>query len=210
MITFPRVSHEHDDDGNDDDIPESGQDWRRPKGVFVIAPILGAAGERIAAVQRRYDAKLAGLGTPHITIAGSSGTGPILPGTTESELREALEPVARRTPPLVLPFGKPMRFMQTNIVSLPLDPHGTLRDLHDAIRASGLRFLPARFAFSPHATLTYFPTVGRAMERELLAIRVREPVVIDRLELSLTNDPQPPEILFSLPLSGTPARPDIP
>lgn len=195
------MSYEHDED----DVPESGQDWRRPKGIFVIAPILGEAGERIRVIQRKYDAKLAGLGVPHISVAGSSGTGPILPGTTEAQLRAALEPVAQRAAPLALPFGPPMRFMQTNIVSLPLDPHGALRDLHEAIRGSGLRFLPARFAFSPHATLSYFPSLDRATERELLAIRVREPAFIDRLELSLTNDPQPPQILFTLPLLGAPA-----
>ena len=38
-----------------DDIPESGRDWRRPRGIFVVAPIGGAAGERIALLQARYD-----------------------------------------------------------------------------------------------------------------------------------------------------------
>lgn len=186
----------------DDDIPESGQDWRRPKGIFVIAPVEGPAGERIAELQRRYDPKLARMGKPHISIAGSSGTGPILPGTSEAELRRCLEPIARRFAPLALRFGAPHRFMQTNIVSLPLDPHGPLRALHEAIKSSGIRFLPARFSFSPHATINYFPTPDRARERELLALRVTEPAIIDRLELSLTNDPQPPQILFDLPLGG--------
>ena len=197
------MSDEQDDDWQyDDDIPDSGRDWRRAKGIFIIAPIGGSAGEIITAAQRRFDPKLAAMGTPHITINGSSGTGPIMPGTTESELRAALEPILRETPPLTLPFGKPMRFMQTNIVSLPLDPHGALRDFHERIKKSGLRFLPARFAFSPHATLSYFPTLSRKVEREVLAVRVVEPFVLERIELSLTNDPQPPKSLFELALTG--------
>jgi 2'-5' RNA ligase len=189
-------------DDDHDDIPESGQDWRRPRGIFIIAPLGGPAGEKIAELQRKYDPKLASLGTPHVTVCGSSGTGPIAPGAGEQLLREKLESIARSTAPLSLKLGRPQRFMQTNIVSLPLDPHGPLRDLHESIKASGLRFLPARFAFSPHATISYFPTLSRQRERELLSIRVDEPVRIDRLELSLTNDPQPPKILFSLALDG--------
>ena len=85
---------------------------------------------------------------------------------------------------------------------LPLDPHGPLRELFERIRTSGLRFGPVRFAFTPHATLSYFPTLDRRRERQLLAERVPEPAIIDRLELSLTNDPQPPKKLFELPLEG--------
>jgi len=186
-----------------DDIPEGAErDWRRPKGIFVIAPIGGAAGERILGIQRRFDPKLASMGVPHVTLAGSSGVGPVLPDTEEAELRAALEPIAATTRPIALRFGTPHRFMQTNIVSLPLDTRGPLRELFERIRGSGLRFGPVRFAFTPHATLSYFPELDRRLERRLLAERVPEPAVLDRLQLSLTNDPQPPRILFELPLGG--------
>lgn len=186
--------------GWEDDIPDDGRDWRRPRGIFVIAPIGGDVGEWIADVQRRYDPKLAAMGKPHVTIVGSSGAGPIAPGTAESLLRKKVEPVARAVRPMTLPFGRPQMFMQTNIVSLPLDPHGALRDLHEQVKRSGLEFGPVRFAFSPHATLSYFPTLTRSAERELLSLRAPGPAVIDTLEFSLTNDPQPPTILFGMKL----------
>lgn len=189
--------------GHEEDIPEGDADWRRPKGIFVLAPIGGEAGTRIAELQRHYDPKLAAMNAPHITLAGSSGLGPVAAGTSEAMLREALEPVARAMPPLLLTFGPPSRFMQTNIVSLPLDPNGPVRELFDMIRASGLTFGPVRFAFTPHATLSYFPTLDRARERELLAERVTSPAVVDRLELSMTNDPQPPRKLLELRLEGS-------
>jgi hypothetical protein len=40
------------------------------------------------------------------------------------------------------------------------------------------------------------------MERALLALTLDAPVVVDRLELSRTNDPEPPSAVFTLPLTG--------
>jgi hypothetical protein len=199
---YPEGFEEGDEFAREDDVPEGGRDWRRPQGIFLLAPVGGEAGARIAALQRRYDPKLAAMNAPHVTLVGSSGVGPVVAGTTEAALRRALEPITRATPPVVAHFGRPTRFMQTDIVSLPLDPHGPLRELFERIRTSGLRFGPVRFAFTPHATLSYFPTLDRARERLLLAERVPEPAVIDRVELSLTNDPQPPRKLFELRLEG--------
>lgn len=196
-------AHADDDEfGWDEDIPESGRDWRRAQGIFVVLPIGGAAGARIAALQQAHDPKLAAMGVPHVTLVGSSGVGPIVPGTRESELRRALEPIARATAPIHARFGVPTRFMQTSIVSLPLDDRGPLRSLFEAVRASGLRFGPVRFAFTPHATLSFFPTLDRARERRILAERVTEEAVLDRIELTLTQDPRPPRLLLSLPLEG--------
>lgn len=187
---------------NDDDIPESGRDWRRPRGIFVIAPIGGAAGERIAELQRRYDRKLANSTEPHVTLVGSSGAGPIVPSTTEAELKAALQPLAASLSPVTVHFSRPERFPQTNIVSLPLDPHGPVRVIFEAVRSSGLRFLPVRFSFSPHATINFYPSLTRDRERDLLSLRVTEPVVIDRLQLSLTDDPLPPRRVMELMLQG--------
>lgn len=198
-------AHAHADDdefGWDEDIPESGRDWRRAQGIFVVLPIGGAAGERIAALQRVHDPKLAAMGVPHVTLVGSSGVGPIAPGTRESALRAAMAPIARATAPIPVRFGAPTRFMQTSIVSLPLDERGPLRTLFEAVRASGLRFGPVRFAFTPHATLSFFPTLDRARERRIVAERVTEEAVLDRIELTLTQDPRPPRLLLSLPLEG--------
>ena len=142
------------------------------------------------------------MGVPHVTLVGSSGVGPIAPGTRESALRAAMAPIARATAPIPVRFGAPTRFMQTSIVSLPLDERGPLRTLFEAVRASGLRFGPVRFAFTPHATLSFFPTLDRARERRIVAERVTEEAVLDRIELTLTQDPRPPRLLLSLPLEG--------
>lgn len=170
-------------------------------GIYVVAELRGPAADRIHAIQAEFDPKLAAWLPPHVTLAGSSGMGPIRADTPVAELRARLAPVAASTAPLELRFERPMRFMQTNVVSLPLDPNGPLRTLHERIRTSGLSYDSPRFTFSPHATLSFYREIAPATERRLLALRVDEPVRIERLIVSLTRDPFPPQQLLVLPLT---------
>jgi 2'-5' RNA ligase len=169
-------------------------------GIFIIAEIGREAGERIREINEKYDPRLARYKAPHVTITGSSGAGPIPATVSVDQLSDKLVPIASSIPPMTLRFGPPLRFMQTDIVVLPLDPHGPLRVLHDRIATSGLPFQQARFTFSPHCTLSLYPTLNRESERELLAIRVTEPVIIDRLTVYQTLDPQPSKKLLDLQL----------
>jgi hypothetical protein len=170
-------------------------------GIFIIAEIGGQAGERVREINERYDPRLARYKAPHVTITGSSGVGPIPPHVKKDELGEKLTPITSTTAPLTLRFGPPMRFMQSDIVVLPLDPHGPLRVFHDRIATCGLPFLAARFTFSPHCTLSLYPTLTKESERELLAVRINEPVLIDRITVYQTLDPQPSKLLLDLRLS---------
>lgn len=175
---------------------------RAKSGIFILAPIHGPAGERIAEVQAEFDPKLARLGPPHVTLAGSSGMGPIMARTPVDELRAHLAPIAERTPPIEVRFGAPTRFMQTEIIVLPLDPHGPLRALHEAIKTSGLRATAPRFYFTPHVTLSLYREQSREATRALLAMRFEEPAVIDTIECHLTKDTGESRRLVSLSLDG--------
>lgn len=177
-------------------------EWRTKSGIFILAPLCGAVGERIAEVQAEYDPRLARLGPPHVTLAGSSGVGPIAANTSPEELRERLAPITERTPPIEIRFGAPTRFMQTEIVVLPLDPHGPLRTLHEAIKTSGLRAAQPRFFFTPHATLSLYREQPRDAMRALLAMRFDEPATIDRIECYLTRDTGESKQLVTMPLAG--------
>lgn len=171
-------------------------------GIFVLVELPGEAGRIVREIQEKYDPKLARLTPPHVTLVGSSGVGAIPSDTPTADVERALAPIAASTTPLTLSFGAPMRFMQTDIISLPLDPHGPLRTLHERIATSGLVFKPARFLFTPHCTLNFYRTLTRATERELLALRVTAPVVVERLQVYLTRDPQPARKLLELTLTG--------
>jgi 2'-5' RNA ligase len=162
---------------------------RAKSGIFVIAPIGGETGARIAELQRQYDPRLAALAQdPHVTLAGSSGMGPIAADTTLAELESALGAIAAETRPITLRFSRPTRFMQTQIVVLPLDPHGPLRTLHERIKTSGLRAAAPRFYFTPHVTLNLYRELPPDLLAALLAERFDRPVTIDRIEAHLTKD----------------------
>lgn len=178
--------------------------WRPGTGIYVIAPLQPSLSAIIGAIQAQFDPKLARVMPPHITIVGSSGAGPIAPTTTSDELLVALGPIAASTPPMTLALGNPVRFMQTEIIVLPLRPYGPLRELHERIRASGLTYAKPRFAFTPHITLSFYRQLSSEERRAVLAIRIEEPAMVTQIEASLSNDPQPAHHLLSLPLGGAP------
>ncbi len=171
-------------------------------GIYIVSDLRGDAAARVAEIQRRYDPKLAATAPPHATLTGSSGLGPIDPATTETELRLALEPIARDTPPLVVRFGAPVHFMQTTFIVLPIDPHGAIREFHDRIGRTGLRFLGVRHTFTPHASLSLYPELPREKMRALMAERVEGDVVLDAIQIYRSMDPMKPKLLVELELSG--------
>ena len=107
-----------------------------------------------------------------------------------------------RTAPIEVRFGTPTRFMQSEIVVLPLDPHGPLRTLHEAIKTSGLRAAAPRFYFTPHATLSLYREQPREAMRALLAMRFDEPATIDSIECFLTRDTGVTKKLLALQLGA--------
>ena len=171
-------------------------------GIFILGELSGAAAEEIHTLARHYDPKLARARRPHVTLAGSSGVGPIPSDTPVAELRERLAPVAAEIAPIELALLPPHRFLQTDIVVLPIDPHGPIRVLHDRIATCGLRFGPARFTFSPHVTVNLYKSLTRETLRELLQVRVTGSVVLDALHVYYTSEPRPAKLLLDLPLTG--------
>ena len=180
--------------------------WRPGTGIYVIARLQPSLSTLIGDIQARFDPKLARLMPPHITLVGSSGAGPIDPSTPMDALRSALEPIARTTPSLTLDLAAPVRFMQTDIIVLPLNPHGPLRELHERIARSGLKYAPPRFAFTPHITLSFYRQLTPDDRRALLTFRAPEPARLTEIECSLSNDPQPARHLVTFPLQGTNTR----
>jgi len=175
-------------------------------GIFILAELPGEIGERVRAINESYDPKLARYKPPHLTLTGSSGAGPLPSSVGLEEMRNKLEPIASDTPPITLRFQPPQRFMQSDIIVLPIEPHGPIRVLHDRLVTSGLPFTKARYTFSPHCTLSLYPSLDRKSIRELLNIRLPEPFVISAIQLYHTRDPQPSRKLLELPLSGGSAK----
>jgi 2'-5' RNA ligase len=171
-------------------------------GIFILAELPGEIADRIREINERYDPRLARYRPPHITLTGSSGAGPIPPSITVDEIRGKLESIVADTAPITLSFQPPQRFMQTDIIVLPVEPHGPIRALHDGIITSGLPFTRARYTFSPHATLSLYQSLDAKSIRELLKTRMPEPFVLNAIQVYHTRDPQPSRKLLELQLTG--------
>jgi 2'-5' RNA ligase len=169
-------------------------------GIFVIAELEGDIAAGVHALQERFDPKLAKEAPPHVTLIGSSGAGPFAPDTPVETLRSIVVPIAASTARLRLRFEKPVRFLQREIVCLPLDPHGPLRALHERLSTSGLPHAVARYPFTPHCTLSFYPTITPESLKEMLAVRVDGEWTLRKLRVYHTRDPQPPTLLFDAPL----------
>ena len=178
--------------------------------IVVIASLSGPVADAIHALQRRFDPRMAAELPPHVTLVGSSGLGPLPVRTDPDRLRAALAPVAAATASMRLRFDPPLRFMQSDVVVLPLDPHGPLRVLHEglaaAIRDAGLAAARARFTFTPHCTLSFYRQLPPDTLRELLAVRVKGEVGVERIHAYRAVNPMRTEELFALALGGGAAR----
>jgi 2'-5' RNA ligase len=172
-------------------------------GIIVMSELHGPIAARLREIQLHYDPRMAAELPPHITLTGSSGIGPFSPATTDDELRAALEPVALATPPFTVRFDPPMRFMQSTVVVMAIDPNGPIRELHERIKSSGLSYEQPRFTFTPHCTLSFYPDLPPARLRELLRVRFNEPVLIDSIQayraLNLTRTQK----VLDVALTGT-------
>jgi 2'-5' RNA ligase len=171
-------------------------------GIIVMSELRGAIAERLLQIQRQYDPRMVAELPPHITITGSSGMGPISPGTTDAELHRALEPVAAGTAPFTVRLQAPMQFMQSPVVVMAIDPNGPIRALHEALKSSGLVYEQPRFTFTPHVTLSFYPTLARERVRELLRVRINEPITIDAIQAYRAIDLTRTRKILDLPLSG--------
>ena len=172
-------------------------------GIIVMSELRGAVAERLLEIQRQYDPRMVAELPPHITITGSSGMGPISPDTTDAELRAALEPVAAGIAPFTVRLEPPMQFMQSPVVVMEIDPNGPIRALHEAIKSSGLAYEQPRFTFTPHVTLSFYPTLTRDRVRELRAVRIDEAISVDSIQAYRATDLTRTKKVLDLPLTGT-------
>ena len=175
-------------------------------GVIVMTELHGPVADRLRDIQQAYDPRMAAELPPHITITGSSGMGPFPPETTDDELRLALATVAADTAPFAVRLEPPTRFMQSTVVVMTVDPNGPIRALHERIKASGLSFEQPRFTFTPHATLSFYPELPRDKLRELLRVRITEPVLIDSIQAYRAVTLTRTQKVLDLPLTGAPSK----
>jgi 2'-5' RNA ligase len=96
-----------------------------------------------------------------------------------------------------------MRFMQSTVVVMQIDPNGAIRALHERVKSSGVQYETARFTFTPHLTLSFYPELPRDTLRELLRFRLDEPIPIDSIQAYRAIDLTRTKRILDLPLTGS-------
>lgn len=167
-----------------------------------MSELRGDVAARVLEVQRRFDPRMATELPPHVTITGSSGMGPISPDTTDEQVIAALRTVADASAPFDVRLEPPVRFMQSTVVVLPIDPNGPIRALHERIKSSGLSYERPRFTFTPHVTLSFYPELSRDALRELTRFRVNELITIDKIQAYRSLDLTRSVCVIDLPLAS--------
>lgn len=105
-----------------------------------------------------------------ITLAGSSGTGPIPPGTPFSRIIPDLERIVSGTKAFVASFSSIAAFPGTSTAYLaPADRTG-FDLLHLALRNSPIPFSPSAFPYTPHCTLRSGPPLSASDQAETLCM----------------------------------------
>jgi 2'-5' RNA ligase len=119
-----------------------------------------------------------------ITVAGSSGTGPIPAGTDKTATESALNSVLTGLKPFRARFQEIRRFPNTNTFYLAPEDRQPFDLIHEKLQASGIAFAPIPWPYNPHCTLRVGPMTNHASAEDILNLSFpKDEFVIDTLSV---------------------------
>jgi 2'-5' RNA ligase len=119
---------------------------------YIVAEIPEPVRSRVQALRDSLNTLTAKLPV-EITLAGSSGVGPIPAGADLSLIKRHLDRILPDISPFRARFSAIRTFPNTSIFFLePLD-RSPFDHLHQALRISGIPFSEIRWPYNPHCTL---------------------------------------------------------
>lgn len=169
--------------------------------TYVCLDLPASIAEQVLDVRRRHRDDFRAALPAEITVAGSSGVGPVAPGQDAEAVFAELARIASETPPIEVSFGPVIRFPGTDIFVLTVEDERPFRALHERIAGSAMRFQPTPFDYTPHCTLRSRSSVSDAEAAELLALRILGRFIIDTLSVYML-DRLPMSLLYRTKLGG--------
>lgn len=119
-----------------------------------------------------------------ITVAGSSGTGPILQGTSKAATESLLKSVLPGLKPFSMRFQEVRRFPNTNIFYLAPENRKPFDRIHENLKVSGIAFAPNPWPYNPHCTLRSGTMTDGASGEDIFNLSVpKQDFVIDTLSI---------------------------
>ena len=151
--------------------------------TYIILNLPEPFAEEIHRIRKKYDEGLT-VFPAEITVAGSSGVGPLAYDQEPEKVFAILNEIAASQPPIEARFKGIQRFPNTNLFYLALMDPEPLIKLHARIAASALRFNDTPFHFTPHCTLASLNQNDKSSIKSILeGVYPQEPFFLDTLSV---------------------------
>jgi 2'-5' RNA ligase len=105
-----------------------------------------------------------------ITVAGSSGVGPIPAGIGKKETEERVRALSREFEPFNARFQEIRRFPNTDIFYLAPEDRQPFDRIHKMLKTSGIPFGPNPWPYNPHCTLRAGPLTDPASADDIFKL----------------------------------------
>jgi 2'-5' RNA ligase len=133
---------------------------------FIVAEIPEPVRSEVQAMRDSLKTLTARLPV-EITLAGSSGVGPIPPSVDLSLIQRHLDRILAKISPFRARFSAIRTFPNTAIFYLEPFDRSPFDDLHKKLRNSGIPFMENRWPYNPHCTLRGGQPLSPAAASEL-------------------------------------------
>lgn len=139
--------------------------------------------ERVQRLRDCFDPVLANNIPPEITVAGSSGVGPIAPGQDGRKILKSLASIAHQWQPFRAELGPVRQFPNSTVYAFSVKDEEPFYRFHRALLATGIRFKPSEYPFSPHCSLHIWGKLPKKAHQRISSCSVKGEFLIDSFAL---------------------------
>jgi 2'-5' RNA ligase len=151
--------------------------------TFIVLEIPSPVSEAVQSI-RNFLATPTSRLPVEITVAGSSGVGPILPGADKNKTEAVLKSALAGLKPFQVRFQEIRCFPNTNIFYLAPQERQPFDQIHEILKTSELTFAPNRWPYNPHCTLRNGPLADPASAEDVFQLSFpKQDFVIDTLSI---------------------------
>lgn len=168
------------------------------KPTYIVAELSGEAAAWVQKIRETFEPAIAHM-PQEITLAGSSGVGPIALGQTLTDVSRKLEQVVAGKTDMLFRFIRIGCFENTDIFYAQPERE-TFDELHAAIKASGIVFENSPHPYTPHCSLKGFTPLQPDQREQLEALDVPSDIFGIESVSIYEMDAMQPHKLFAITL----------
>lgn len=151
--------------------------------AYIVLEIPSPVSDAVQSIRDSFATPTARLPV-EITVAGSSGIGPIPAGSAKADTEKQIQSILSELGPFQAQFQEVRRFPNTNIFYLAPQVRQPFDRIHDLLKASGISFGTNPWPYNPHCTLRTGPMTNRFTEESIIGFPVpKQEFIIDTLSI---------------------------